>query len=101
MENENKLTTLYFLYELIEVVLGTKDGKEITRTDRVPVGAFTDNGKRLAFRDSFEISKGHKGFEENEEITDKEVGEIFNSTKVDPIIEIKDNATDQATSQEE
>lgn len=38
---------IYTLHANVEVVLGKKDGKEVTRTDRVPVAIFDDK-KALA-----------------------------------------------------
>lgn len=97
----NKITTLYYLFEYVEKVLGQKDGKEITRTDRLVLGVFTTPEKRTEYRDNFKTPDNHKYFEENEELTDKEVGETFNNSKVDPIIEIQHDETNSTTSQEE
>lgn len=43
METRNaKQYKIYTLHANVEVDLGEKDGKQVTRTDRVPVAVFTD-----------------------------------------------------------
>lgn len=61
---DTKQYKIYTLHANVEVVIGKKDDKEVTRTDRVPVAVFDD--KELC--DTFQAEnsaklKGQVGFE--------------------------------------
>lgn len=61
---ETKQFKVYTLHANVEVDLGERDGKQVTRTDRVPVAVFTD-AKALETYQAEEKSKlkGQKGYE--------------------------------------
>ena len=61
---DTKQYKIYTLHANVEVDLGEKDGKQVTRTDRVPVAVFTDK-KALETYQAEEQSKlaGQKGYE--------------------------------------
>lgn len=55
---------VYTLHALVVKVLGKKDDKEVTRTDRVPVAVFDDAKKLAKFEKENKAKlKGQKGYE--------------------------------------
>lgn len=61
---DTKQFKIYTLHANVEVDLGEKDGKQVTRTDRVPVAVFTDVKALEKYQaENTSKLKGQKGYE--------------------------------------
>lgn len=75
---------IYTIHENVVKVVGKKDGKEVTRTDRVPVAVFDDKKALSAFQKAQDKTAGHESWEVVEDWVESKPSATMTSLPFNP-----------------